>query len=111
MEVLPEPATRRGFAPAPPSATMRSASLDQRLPAVLTRAENLPSLPAVAVEVLRLCQDESATIQDLAATIARDPALAAKLLKVSNSSLFNLGQEVTTLERATMERWGMVRAA
>lgn len=75
---------------------------DRHLPSLLTRAETLPSLPAVAVEVLRLCQDDSATIEDLARTLGRDPALAAKLLKLSNSSLFSLGQEVTTLERATM---------
>lgn len=81
---------------------MPLSTFDKELPAVLSNADNLPSLPAVAMEVLRLAQDDESTIDDLADTISRDPALAVKLLKLSNSSLFNPGQEITTLKRATM---------
>jgi diguanylate cyclase (GGDEF)-like protein len=81
---------------------MAEALFDKALPESLLKADNLPSMPAVAVEVLRLTQDENASIDDLARTLARDPALAAKLLKLSNSSLFSMGQEITTLQRATM---------
>jgi two-component system cell cycle response regulator len=81
---------------------MSTLAFEKDLPEVLTQADNLPSLPAVAMEVLRLTQEENSTIDDLAGCISRDPALAAKLLKLSNSSLFNMGQEITTLQRATM---------
>jgi diguanylate cyclase (GGDEF)-like protein len=81
---------------------MTRLAFEKDLPAVLTHADNLPSLPAVAMEVLRLSQDEEATITDLANCIGRDPSLAAKLLKLANSSLFGLGQPITTLPRATM---------
>lgn len=81
---------------------MGSPLFEKELPAALTRAENLPSLPAVALEVLRIAQDEDATLDDMANCLARDPALAAKLLKLANSSLFGGGKEVTTLQRATM---------
>ena len=81
---------------------MSSLAFEKDLPQVLTTADNLPSLPAVALEVLRLAQDESSTIDELAACIGRDPALAAKLLKLSNSSLFGMGQEITSLQRATV---------
>jgi HD-like signal output (HDOD) protein len=56
----------------------------------------------VAAEVLRLTEDEDSTLDELAGALSRDPALSAKLLRLSNSSLFNLGQEITTLQRATM---------
>ncbi len=72
------------------------------LPPALVHAENLPSPPAVAIEVLQLTADESVGIDDLAQVLSRDPALAAKLLKLSNSSLFRRGEEVASLERATM---------
>jgi diguanylate cyclase (GGDEF)-like protein len=72
------------------------------VPAGLLTGENLPSLPSVAFEVLRLCRQEDTTLDDLADAIARDPALSAKLLRYSNSSLFNLGAEVTTLQRAAL---------
>ncbi len=75
---------------------------EKELPAVLARADNLPSLPAVALEVLRISQDEDATLDDMAGCLSRDPALAAKLLKLANSSLFGGGKAVTTLQRATM---------
>jgi diguanylate cyclase (GGDEF)-like protein len=72
------------------------------LPDALLRAENLPTMPGVAVEVLRLCRDDDATLDDLAAVLSHDAALSARLLKFSNSSLYNLGQEVSTLQRATL---------
>jgi diguanylate cyclase (GGDEF)-like protein len=72
------------------------------LPASLARAENLPSIPAVAVEVLSLTQNEECTLDQLVRVIERDPALTAKLLRLSNSSLFKVGQDVSTLKRATV---------
>ena len=72
------------------------------LPDLLLEADDLPSLPAVALEVLRLAQDEEADLDDLATCIGRDPALAAKLLKLSNSALFRRGEPTTTLPGATM---------
>ncbi len=75
---------------------------EKELPSALARAENLPSLPAVALEVLRIAQDEDATLDDMASCLSRDPALAAKLLRLANSSLFGVSKEVTTLQRATM---------
>lgn len=81
---------------------MPQPTLQKELPQSLLQAEGLPSLPTVAVEVLQLTQDEDATLDELAQTLSRDPALAAKLLKLSNSSLFNPGYAITTLQRATM---------
>ena len=69
---------------------------------ILSNADDLPSLPNVALQVLRLTSSEDASIADLAGVIARDPALAAKLLKLANSSMFRRGDEVTTLDEATM---------
>lgn len=77
--------------------------LDTRaIPDALQRAERLPTLPGVAVEVLRLCKEEETTLDDLAEVIAHDPALSARLLRFANSSLYNLGQDVTTIQRACL---------
>jgi len=75
---------------------------EKRLPPACTQADNLPSLPAVALDVLRLSRDEEASLDDLARCLSRDPALAAKLLKLANSPLFGGAKEITTLQRATM---------
>ncbi len=81
---------------------MLEAPCFDELRGILSRADDLPSLPNVALEVLRLTSSEDASIADLARVIARDPALAAKLLKLANSSMFRRGEEVTTLDEATM---------
>jgi len=80
---------------------MPESALDTLLPESV-RDHDLPSMPAVAVQVLQLVQDNDTTLDDLAGVLSMDPALSAKLLKLSNSSLFRVGSEVTTLQRACM---------
>ena len=87
----------------PPADQMRQTALERgALQRVLRNAQSLPTLPAVAVDVLRLTQDENSTLGELAVALSRDPALAAKLLKLSNSSLFHVGEPITTLQRAAL---------
>ncbi len=81
---------------------MVEAEVFEALPQGIARAENLPSPPAVAVEVLRLSDDERATIDALTGVLSRDPVLSARILKLANSALFRRGDEVTSLEMATM---------
>lgn len=81
---------------------MSEAPATKPLPEAVTAADNLPTIPMVAVQVLRLCRDEETTLDDLAKVISCDAALSARLLRFSNSSLYNLGQEVTSLQRATL---------
>lgn len=66
----------------------------------LRECTSLPSLPAAALAVLQLTQDPSAEMDDLADTIAKDPALSVKLLRTVNSSLFGLQQKVSSLQQA-----------
>lgn len=67
---------------------------------LIVEAENLPSLPGVAVDVLRICKDEEADLQDLVDVVSLDPALAAKLLKLSNTPVFRRGEETKDIPRA-----------
>ena len=85
---------------------MSQQSILEQLPTSIAKAENLPSPPAVAVEILRVTNDEDASIEDLAEIISRDPVLSAKLLKLANSAVFRRGAEVASLEMAAM-RLGM----
>ena len=79
-----------------------SLTFDSPIPDAIAKADNLPSLPAVAIDVVRMTEREDCTLDQLAKCLQRDPAIAAKLLKLSNSSMFNMGQPVTTLQRAAM---------
>jgi diguanylate cyclase (GGDEF)-like protein len=73
------------------------------VPSILEKvqqAENLPTLPTVAVEVLRLTRTEYVTVSDLAEVVQNDPALTAKILKVVNSSLFGMPRKISSVQQA-----------
>jgi len=80
--------------------TCQDLVLDPRVRSALGRARDLPSVPAVALEVLRLARDEEASAGQLADVVSLDPALAAKILKIVNSALMGRGCEIVTLKRA-----------
>ncbi|MBP1627139.1 MAG: hypothetical protein H6Q00_1614 [Holophagaceae bacterium] len=63
---------------------------------------DLPPLPQVAAQVLRLAADPDASMDDLRKVISTDQALTAQILKISNSAMFGMVREVTTLTQAIM---------
>ncbi len=66
----------------------------------LARCSDLPSLPRVAMQVLEICQSEDPNLADIARVLGTDPALSAKILRLSNSSIYGLKQEVRTISHA-----------
>jgi diguanylate cyclase (GGDEF)-like protein len=70
--------------------------------AKLSLAGSLPSLPTVALDVLRLCQDPRSDIGELVDRLSRDPILSGKVLQMANSAYYNRGHEVTSLHRAAV---------
>ncbi len=67
---------------------------------IIKTADNLPSLPTVAQEVLNLTQDEDVSVSQIAEVIQTDPALTAKVLKTVNSPLFGMASEVSSVHHA-----------
>lgn len=63
---------------------------------------DLPVLPEVAVKVLQRVRDPEATAAELEGWIVRDPALAARVLRMANSAFFHLRQHVATVQRAVV---------
>jgi HD-like signal output (HDOD) protein len=61
---------------------------------------DLPSMPIVAIKSMELLQDPDTSIKDLADTIAMDPAVSARILKITNSSVYGLLRKITTLQNA-----------
>ncbi|WP_420591617.1 HDOD domain-containing protein [Bacterioplanoides sp.] len=60
----------------------------------------LPTLPEIALKVREVAEDPNATIDDLCEIIARDPALSARVIKVTNSPLLRSSMPVDDLVTA-----------
>ncbi|HSR54359.1 MAG TPA: HDOD domain-containing protein [Acidobacteriota bacterium] len=61
---------------------------------------DLPPFPGVAWEVMRMVKSPDTGASDLERVVSRDPALAARVLKISNSALYGVRGTITTLTQA-----------
>src|SRR5258706_5059557 len=60
----------------------------------------LPSLPAIAVQVLELAQKDHVDIAEIARVISKDPALSSKILRTVNSSFYGRANSISTISLA-----------
>lgn len=67
---------------------------------VVRTLDDLPSLPAVVMELLNSIDQDDVDISVLAKKVSYDQALTAKTLRLANSSLYGLQVKVTTIQQA-----------
>lgn len=63
---------------------------------------DLPPIPQVAAQALRVVEDPESTAQKLTDILSKDAALAARVLKIANSAMFSRQRDITTLNQAVM---------
>lgn len=68
---------------------------NQRIMQLVVQLENIPSIPAIFCEIVRLLKDPDTSMEEVGELIARDMAMTAKVLKIVNSSFFGLAQRVS----------------
>jgi len=66
------------------------------------RMDALPPMPQAAGKVLRLLEQQDTTADDLRRVIETDPAMTGTVLRLVNSALFGLPQQISTLSHAIM---------
>lgn len=67
---------------------------------IVTKTDHLPSLPTAYLQVKRLIDDPNASSSQLAAALATDPAMTARLLRVVNSPFYGFPGRIETVTRA-----------
>jgi HD-like signal output (HDOD) protein len=67
---------------------------------MLRHIESLPALPGTVQKVREMLLSDTGTASEVGEVISRDPAIAAKLLKVANSAAYGFMQRVDTVELA-----------
>lgn len=74
---------------------MKQATLDR-----IVSSPRLPSLPAVAVQVLEFTRSDSVDLREAARVIQNDQALTTKVLRTVNSSYYGLSRPCATIKQA-----------
>ncbi|MFZ4858806.1 MAG: HDOD domain-containing protein [Desulfuromonadaceae bacterium] len=74
--------------------------MNRDLEVMIMTASDLPTIPVVATKVMQLIESENATAEELAKVVASDPAVAARVLKISNSSYYGCQRQIQTLSHA-----------
>src|SRR3989344_4142313 len=69
--------------------------------AIRRSVRELPALPAVVLELIQSLGDSEVSAEQLAAKISQDQAIAAKTLRLANSSFYRLPRQVTSIAEAT----------
>ena len=67
---------------------------------VLEEIHSLPSLPSVVMELLASMGQEDVNMDEVANKIAKDQALAARVLRLANSSFYGMVKQVSTIHEA-----------
>jgi len=67
---------------------------------LLSRITDVPTLPGSVLRVMQMIEDPFCSSSDLAKVIQADPAMAAKVLKLANSSYYGFRQKIGNIPQA-----------
>lgn len=82
--------------------TLRDLLCNEKLKELATRLKCLPALPTMYQKLAAEFQKDDPAIENICEIIARDPAIATKILQLVNSAFFGLPQPVDNLSDAIM---------
>ncbi|PKM12400.1 MAG: diguanylate cyclase [Gammaproteobacteria bacterium HGW-Gammaproteobacteria-3] len=68
--------------------------------ALKKEVKHLQLIPAAAVKLLQLTNDDNTKVKDLSRVIETEPALAAKVLRIVNSAAFCLPKKIVSIKHA-----------
>ena len=68
----------------------------------LDQIEDLPTLPAIAMEVNEMLRDYNTSVKELSQTIQKDQALVPRILKLVNSAFFGFPSKISDISRAVV---------
>jgi HD-like signal output (HDOD) protein len=73
-----------------------------KLDEIVNRLNEFPTLPTIYTKLLDLLGNPHTTVQDVADVISKDQSVVMKILKVVNSSIYGLSQNVTNISQAVL---------
>ena len=78
----------------------RQMNLTTSVDSLLTKANNLPTLPGIAARLLEAFQADEPDINEIGDILSADPVLTSKILKIVKSSFYSLPSKITSVKHA-----------
>lgn len=69
---------------------------------LVQRIVDLPALPIVVPQMLRMVEDQRSSAGDLARVIGSDQGLASRILRLANSAFYGFRREIVTINHAVV---------
>lgn len=76
--------------------------MSNELERIIMAAGDLPTIPVVATKVMQLIESDMATAEEMGRVVSGDPAVAARVLKISNSAFYGCQRKIQSLSTAIM---------
>jgi HD-like signal output (HDOD) protein len=70
------------------------------LQSLIDQPSKLPTIPKVGQQLIASFSSDDVSVNEIAAQLAADPALSAKLLRLANSAYFHVSRTIGTVESA-----------
>ncbi len=67
---------------------------------LISRSTTLPTMPQVVVRFLEISADERCDMQQVVSVLKADPGICSELLRMTNSALFGVTRQVSSLQQA-----------
>ena len=69
---------------------------------IIRKASDLPSMPDVAFEVIRIADQAESSAMKVANTLSKDPSLSARVLRLANSAFYGMSREVSSVQESVV---------
>lgn len=75
-------------------------STERKIKLIVNRVHNLPTPPMVFAQVNKVISDPDTSTYQIGMIISEDPALSAKVLKLTNSAFYGIPRTITSVKQA-----------
>lgn len=86
----------------------RGSDMEPGVLSAIQETASIPSMPAVAVRFIELCDNEDREYDDLVDVLSADAGMASEILRLANSPFFGVPQRIGSLKQA-MTLLGLIK--
>ncbi|MDG5814327.1 HDOD domain-containing protein [Chitinispirillales bacterium ANBcel5] len=84
------------------NSSISSAQNSERYHRIIENLDQLPSLPAIVLRLLKIVNSPDTSAEDAASLIEKDPALTSKMLRLANSAFYGIPRSISSVSSAVV---------